>query len=161
MLPRRFSQELFDYIIDCAGYEYDALETCSTVCRRWTIRSRSHLFKNLYIREPIHPNRWYKGIFATTDGLNMRRSFTFVPFHLRAPAVESIPRSLLHFNPGGPRTGRLSWQSTPGYGFQGSRTLLTVWNRRVPNHRVLPQPRFKRMLRTIRSSTLYAISRVL
>ena len=64
----RFHQELFDYIIDYACHDRDALESYSTVCKRWANRSRSHLFKNLRMCHPTDFGRWCQEIPPTADG---------------------------------------------------------------------------------------------
>jgi len=64
----RFPQELFDHIIDYAEDDDNALKTYSTVCKRWTARSHSHLFNLLCIWEPADLDRWCEGIPPTIDG---------------------------------------------------------------------------------------------
>lgn len=64
----RFPQELFDYIIDNAHYDRKVLKACSTVCKSWTTRSRSHLFELLQFSQPLKLEKWCKGIPPTIDG---------------------------------------------------------------------------------------------
>jgi hypothetical protein len=66
MLPR-FPQEIFDHIIDYAPRK-DALITFSLVCKRWSIRSRSHLFSGLMLYKRDSLDEWCKTISPTIDG---------------------------------------------------------------------------------------------
>lgn len=68
VMSPRFPQELFDHIIDYARYDDYNLKSYSTVCKRWSIRSRSHLFKTLLICRPIRLDQWCEGIPPTLDG---------------------------------------------------------------------------------------------
>ena len=58
----------FDYIIDDAEDQEEILKTFSTVCKRWAVRSRAHLFRYIYFSDPSDPNLWCKAIPPITDG---------------------------------------------------------------------------------------------
>jgi len=64
----RFPQEIFDYIIDNNQFEDEVLRTYSTVCKGWAIRSRSHLFAQIFFSTPDNLEMWRKAIPPTVDG---------------------------------------------------------------------------------------------
>ncbi|KAF9646670.1 hypothetical protein BDM02DRAFT_2983653 [Thelephora ganbajun] len=86
----RFPQELFDRIIDYAEYKDEVLKSYSMVCKRWSVRSRSHFFKILQICQPIDLDRWCKRIPPTTDGPSKHVKDLWVQFGV-VPLVHEPP----------------------------------------------------------------------
>lgn len=78
----RFPQELFDHIIDYAPHER-VLRTYSLVCRRWSIQSRSHLFRDIAFRKPGSLDRWCKVIAPTIDGPSRHVK----DLHIHSPSI--------------------------------------------------------------------------
>lgn len=100
MLPR-FPQELFDYIMDCARYDENTLESYSTVYKRWSVWSRSHLFERLLLcNPPPHLKQWCENIPPTTDGPPKYMEYIYVQSGV-TPLIlkpQSLDPYLAHFS---------------------------------------------------------------
>lgn len=67
-MPPQFPQEIFDYIIDYSASDFRTLRKYSTVCKSWSVRSRSHLLDCLRLYSAEELDLWCKNIPPTTDG---------------------------------------------------------------------------------------------